>query len=316
MISSNSPGPLKKYYFEEVTVCEMCGDKTMGHIVMGQRLNQSQGFSVKKKTGIAVSVKKCTKCELIYPSPLPIPFDIQDHYGTPPEEYWQPSDFEWQPTYFSSQIAIVKELLPFDIGMKALDIGVGLGKCMRSLNNAGFDAYGFEPSVPFYERAITRMEIDPSHLKLGMIEDMEYPEESFDFITFGAVFEHLYHPAGNLKKALKWLKPDGIIQIEVPSSKHFVSRLINLFYRLTGTNYVTNLSPMHSPFHLYEFGLKSFQEAGKRMNFSIVKHYYDVCSIHPIPSLFDFPVRKYMQWKGSGMQLTVYLKKQAFHPIK
>ncbi len=310
LTNSNSRGQIKKYYFEEVSVCEMCGDQASGHIVMGQRLNQSQGFTAKKKTGIAVSVKKCTKCELIYSSPLPIPFDIQDHYGTPPEEYWQPSDFEWQPTYFARQIAIVKQLLPFTSGMTALDIGAGLGKCMISLQNAEFDTYGFEPSVPFHERAISKMKIDPSRLKLGMIEDMDYEENSFDFITFGAVFEHLYHPANSLRKALKWLRPNGIIQIEVPSSKHFVSRLINLFYNLGGTNYVTNLSPMHSPFHLYEFGLKSFQEAEKKMNFSIVKHHYDVCNIHPIPSLFHFPLRKYMQWTDTGMQLTVYLRKQ------
>jgi hypothetical protein len=30
--------------------------------------------------------------------------------------------------------------------MKALDVGAGLGKCMISLNNAGFDAFGCEPS--------------------------------------------------------------------------------------------------------------------------------------------------------------------------
>ena len=34
---------------------------------------------------------------------------------------------------------------------------------------------------------------------------------------------------------------------------------------MRGTNYVTNISPMHSPFHLYEFGLKSFEELGKKI---------------------------------------------------
>ncbi len=213
-MKSISPGQLKKYLFEEITVCEMCGDQTNGHVVMGQRLNQSQGFSPKKKTGISVSVKKCIKCELIYSSPLPIPFDIQDHYGTPPEEYWRPADFEWQPTYFTRQIAIVKELLPFNTGMTALDIGAGLGKCMLSLKNAKFDTYGFEPSVPFRERAISRMKIDPSRLRLGMIENMEYKEDSFDFITFGAVFEHLYHPAESLTKALKWLRLTGSFKLK------------------------------------------------------------------------------------------------------
>jgi 2-polyprenyl-3-methyl-5-hydroxy-6-metoxy-1,4-benzoquinol methylase len=79
--------------------------------------------------------------------------------------------------------------------MTALDIGAGLGKCMTSLAHAGFDAYGLEPSVPFYERGLSEMKISPERLKLGMIEDIEYEDESFDFMTYGAVFEHLYHPA-------------------------------------------------------------------------------------------------------------------------
>ncbi|HEX2536103.1 MAG TPA: hypothetical protein VHK69_20315, partial [Chitinophagaceae bacterium] len=63
--------PTLRYYFEEVTRCEMCGDSTANHKVLGQRLNQSQGLQPKKKSGISVSVKKCSRCELIYSSPQP-----------------------------------------------------------------------------------------------------------------------------------------------------------------------------------------------------------------------------------------------------
>ena len=301
---------MKKYYFEEITKCEMCGNNTDKHPILGQRLNQSQGLSPKRKTGITVSVKKCSNCDLIYSTPQPIPNNLQDHYGTPPEDYWKPTYFELTPTYFLRQINVVKELLSFEKGMLALDIGAGLGKCMIALNNAGFDAHGFEASIPFYERAISKMNINPDKLKLGMIEEIDYPEHTFDFISFGAVFEHLYHPAKNLEKAFKWLKPGGIIQIEVPSSKHLIAKFINAYFKLCGTNYVTHLSPMHSPFHLYEFGLKSFKELANELNFSIVKHYYDVASISFIPKFLHPIFRKYMEWTNTGMQLTVYLRKQ------
>jgi SAM-dependent methyltransferase len=300
-----------RYYFEEVTNCEMCGDPTSNHIIMGQRLDKSIGYSPKKKTGITISVMKCRKCSLIYSQPMPIPFDIQDHYGTPPEDYWHDSYFKPQPEYFAGQIDQVKRLLLFEKGMSALDIGAGLGKCMISLEKAGFDTYGFEPSKPFYERAVAKMGINPERLKLGMMEDIDYLENSFDFITFGAVLEHLYHPAINLEKAIKWLKPNGIIHIEVPSSKHLIGKIFNLYYRLRGTNYVTNISPMHIPFHLYEYGLNSFNELGKRLNYKIVKHQVDVCDIMMIPKLFHPILRKYMEWTKTGMQLTVYLRKQA-----
>ena len=299
-----------RYFFEEIKECEMCGDSTDTHKILGQRLNQTQGLSPKKRTGISVSIKQCTKCNLIYSSPQPVPFDIQDHYGIPPEAYWKQEYFEINPNYSLNQISNAKELLPYTNGMTALDVGAGLGKCMIALENSGFDAYGFEPSVPFYERAISKMKIKPQKLKLGAIENVAYPQNSFDFITFGAVFEHLYHPAKCLEKAMQWLKPDGIIHIEVPSSKWLISKLINSYFWLRGTNYVTNLSPMHVPFHLYEFDLKSFSFLGERLKYNIEKYKYDVYSIQFIPKIFHTILKKYMKWTNTGMQLTVYLRKE------
>lgn len=301
---------MKKYYFEEITKCEMCGESTNKHKVMGLRLNQSQGLSPKKKTGIAITVCKCLNCGLNYTSPLPIPLDIQDHYGTPAEEYWKPSYFVWSPDYIYNLVVTMKELLPFKKGMKSLDIGAGIGKSMLTLNHMGFDAYGLEPSASFYEKAISKMNIKPDRLKLGMIENAEYEENSFDVITFNAVFEHLYHPASVLEKALKWLKPNGIIQISVPSSKHLIPKFFNFYFWLRGTGYVTNLSPMHSPYHLYEFDLKSFKKLASRLNLTLESYHYDICNIDLIPKIFHPILKKYMEWTDTGMDVTVYLRKK------
>jgi SAM-dependent methyltransferase len=296
------------YKFEKVETCEMCGNETAGHKVIGQRLNQSQGLRPREKEGIAVTVKKCTACGLLYPSYLPIPDDIGDHYGVPPEEYWKPSYFQPEPNYFAREIGLLKRLLPYEAGQKTLDIGAGIGKGMVALQNAGYESYGFEPSVPFRDRAISKMGISEERLKLGMIEQVEYDNASFDFITYGAVFEHLYHPAVSLEKAMRWLKPNGFIHIEVPSADHLIPKLINKYYRLRGTNYVTNISPMHDPFHLYEFTLKSFQDLARRMNFEIVHHQYIVGCIYHVPSFLHPPLRKYMARTNTGMQLIVWLR--------
>jgi ubiquinone/menaquinone biosynthesis C-methylase UbiE len=298
-----------QYFFEEITNCEMCGDDSKNHKILGQRLNKSQGRRPKGKSGITVSVKKCGKCRLIYSSPQPVPFDIQDHYGIPPEEYWRPEYFNLSPEYFHDQIEIAKEKLGFQKGMKSLDVGAGIGKSMIALKNAGFDAYGFEPSAPFYERAVTNMGIDPGRIKLGMVENVDYEESSFDFITFGAVFEHLYHPAAALQKVLKWLKPNGLIHIEVPSSNYLPAKIINMYYRITSTNYVSNISPMHDPFHLYEFSEKSFEELGKKLHFKIDYCQYQVGEILLLPKIFHSFFKWYMRQTKTGMQITIWLKK-------
>lgn len=301
---------MRRYSFKDISNCEMCGSETKNHTVLGQRLNKSQGRSPKKKTGISVSIQRCTSCQLIYSNPLPIPENLQDHYGTPPEDYWGENYFNWSADYFSTEINEAKSLLPFEQGMKALDIGAGIGKAMKSLEFAGFETYGLEPSEPFFQRAIERMNIDPDKLKMGAIEELDYEENTFDFITFGAVFEHLYEPSKCLEKAMKWLKPGGVIQIEVPSSRWLLPKYMNFYFRMIRTNYVTNLSPMHSPFHLYEFDVKSFQALAEKLNFSMVKSRYSVGSIYFFPKFLHALLRWYMKKTNKGMQLTVYLKKK------
>lgn len=298
-----------RYTFNTIETCNLCLSKTSNHKILGKRLNQSQGKNPKRKTGITTTIAQCTTCGLIYSNPQPVPYDIQDHYGVPPEDYWKESYFEVNENYFKGEIAKLEKLMTITPGMKSLDIGAGLGKAMIALSKRGFDTYGFEPSKQFHERAISKMGIPAEKLKLGMIEQMEYEENSFDFISFGAVLEHLYDPGGSIEKAMKWLKPNGIMHIEVPSSRWLINRIVNFYYRLRRTDYVANLSPMHDPYHLYEFDLRSFQAHAKRNNYEIAFHEYYVCQTF-MPKFMDVVLVPYMRWTNKGMQLCIWLRKK------
>jgi len=76
------------YKFLPVDACPMCMATKKESKLLGLRLNCSQGLRPKLNEGIAVSVRRCNYCDLIYPSPLPIPLNLQDHYGIPPADYW------------------------------------------------------------------------------------------------------------------------------------------------------------------------------------------------------------------------------------
>ena len=298
-----------RYYFNYIENCNMCGSKADTHKILGKRLNTSQGKKPKNKIGITTTITKCSDCGLIFANPQPIPFDIQDHYGVLPENYWKKNCFEFNDNYFQHEINILKSLINFKTGMKSLDIGAGLGKTMIALSKARFESYGLEPSKQFYEQAISKMGINPNNLKLEMIEEVEYPENTFDFITFGAVLEHLYDPSDSILKAMKWLKPNGIIHIEVPSSDWLVNKIINLFYKLNRTDYVGNISPMHEPYHLYEFSLKSFQYHSRKYGYELAFYRYYVCETF-MPKLADYILKPYMKKTNSGMQLCVWLRKK------
>lgn len=295
------------YTFYDVEYCNMCKSGSDNRKILGKRLNTSQGLSPGKTTGITVTVCKCKVCGLIYSDPLPIPANLSDHYGTPPDNYWNPDYFTVNKDYFRNEIDTIRNLLGWREGMKSLDIGAGIGKQMLALSRAGFDAYGIEPSDSFYEMAVSHMKIDPAKLNGKMIEEADYPENSFDFISFGAVLEHLYDPSAAIDKALTWLKSDGIIHVEVPSSDWLIHKLINMFYGIKFNGYVGNLSPMHIPYHLYEFSRKSFQYHGVG-KYEIAHSEYYICRTY-LPRYLDFILKPLMRATKTGMQLCVWLRK-------
>ena len=298
----------RRYSFKTIENCNMCGSAGTGHKVLGRRMDRSQGKDPRSKIGLTTTVVRCTECGLIYSNPQPIPYDLQDHYGVPPESYWKEEYFELSDDYFQTEIKRAKELVPFRAGMRSLDIGAGLGKQMLALTKAGYDAFGLEASAQFHERAISRMGIDRSRLRLGGLEDTEYPENEFDLISFGAVLEHLYDPSASIIKAMRWLKPGGVMHIEVPSSDWLIGKFINLYYRLTGTDYVGNLSPMHEPYHLHEFSLRSFELHSNQHGYLIAHHEYYVCQTY-MPAILDPLLKTYMARTNTGMQLCVWLRK-------
>ncbi|MEO7276567.1 MAG: class I SAM-dependent methyltransferase [Sphingomicrobium sp.] len=293
----------RSYTFRTIEHCDMC--RATDFKMLGMRLNATQGLRPKSVSGIGISVKECRACGLIFPDPQPIPASIQDHYGVPPEEYWHDFDFEEDPTYMAEEIAAAKRLLGFRQGMRALDIGVGLGHMMRAMERAGFEAQGIEPSASFHAR------LDQTKVQLATAEDAEFLPNSFDFITFGAVLEHLYSPSLAIERALVWLKPGGVIHVHVPSSKHLIAKLINLFYRLRGTNYITHLSPMHLPYHLYEFDVESFRRNGRLLGYEVAQVDHEVCVVSHVPAPLVPAFRLYMDRTGKGMMFTAYLRKVA-----
>lgn len=297
---------MKKYSFLEIDKCNMCNSQEFSN--KGIRLNQSQGKNPKSKTGITVSIQKCKNCQLIFSNPQPIPNSIDDHYKMDPNKYWNEDYFSLNPAHFQSEIKLIQEILPLSPNQTMLDIGAGLGKTMKAFESAGYEAYGMEPSSSFYEMAIDKMNMDSSKLIHSSLEDANYEKNQFDIISFGAVLEHLYDPNIAISRALNWLKPGGVIHAEIPHSKWLIASLFNWYYKLIGTNYTTHLSPMHQPFHLYEFSEKSFVENGKLNYYRLEKTIFHVGTIG-LPKIIESVLNPIMKWFNKELVMTVYLKK-------
>jgi len=229
-----------------------------------------------------------------------------------PEDYWRPHQLESDASYFVAEVQRFRSMWQGTRTPRALDVGAGLGKAMKALDDQGFDTYGLEPSASFRDLAVSRG-IAEDRIKLAALEDAEYDPQTFDFVTFGAVLEHLHDPAIAIERALGWLAAGGLVQLEVPSSRWLIARLLNGLYRAQGLDYVTNLSPMHPPYHLYEFTVKSFEEHSKRAGYEVAYHRYYAGETF-LPSFADVAAQRLMDATRTGMQLEVWLRARGSSP--
>jgi 2-polyprenyl-3-methyl-5-hydroxy-6-metoxy-1,4-benzoquinol methylase len=287
----------------------MCGDDTKHHELLGQRFNCTQGFNPRSKKGITTSVLRCSKCGLVYNQPMPIPANIGDHYNMDISEYWQKPDDLYSQDHFNDELKIFEKLSgSVKMGMKALDVGSGLGQTVVALTKAGFDTIGIEPSLSFYENAILYSKLPKNRFINNSFEDQKLKDNEYDLITCPNVIEHVYDPGKNILKCIKALKTGGLLYICVPSSNWLKTAIINFFYKLTLSGYVTNTSPMHPPFHLHEFTKKAFYEHAN-------KNQYEVELIRIFPdSIINFPIIKnifmfYTKLLGKGLRMDVWIRK-------
>lgn len=297
------------YHFTTVERCPMCEAPAADFRVRGLRQKGRQGFRPQRQQTISTTIVECPACGLLLSNPRPEPLDISQHYGVPPEDYWRPNYFALDPSYYGDLIATFRRRMGTRAeGARVLDVGSGIGKGLRALAHAGFDAYGLEPGEVFVKKAIELGGIAPERLQLAMVEQADYPDAHFDWIIFSAVLEHVAEPGQVLERVLRWLRPGGLIQAEVPNAGWLIARLIDASYRLRGLPYTTHLSPMHRPYHLYEFRPASFQRHGARVGYRVAEHRFMVCETF-LPRWADPLVVPLMRATDTGMQLEVWLEK-------
>lgn len=297
---------LKDYRFDALTKCPMCGQKA--HF-FGKRLDRSQGLRPEKIGGFEIKLDKCENCQLVYPNPIPVALNVERYGEGITDELWSRRALVDQEN-FIFELTILKTLTDQPLKeLVALDIGFGLGNSLVTLSASFKEVHGLEPFAGLFNRALTTysQRINTTLLKQQSLEEANYADKQFDFIFFEAI-QHLPDLPGGIQKALTWLKPGGILYVEVPSSAYLFHRMINLVYKIRGTRFVMNTSPMHGNFSYYEFSVKSFVEHGKLNGYSVIRN--DVFPCEPplnrwMKKLFVFV----MKLTGTGMQRSIWIQK-------
>jgi 2-polyprenyl-3-methyl-5-hydroxy-6-metoxy-1,4-benzoquinol methylase len=95
-----------------------------------------------------------------------------------------------------------------------LDIGCGNGYFLALCRSRGYDVMGIDVSRWAVRYATTVLKLNVFQ---GELSDIFLPDHQFDVITMFHSMEHTRNPSETLLRIKDWIKPDGILIVEVPN---------------------------------------------------------------------------------------------------
>ncbi|MEK6697996.1 MAG: class I SAM-dependent methyltransferase [Nitrospirota bacterium] len=110
---------------------------------------------------------------------------------------------------------------------RILDIGCGSGKFLLQMKRLGWDAVGIDLDL----KGARLSKAKGLEVYQGILEEMSFPEKSFDVITLIHVIEHLEDPLQTLKESRKYLKKGGKLVIVTPNSDSVGAKYFGINWR-------------------------------------------------------------------------------------
>jgi len=163
------------------------------------------------------TVYKCSSCGLGVLDPKPSPEELaalyRDAYFVGHYDEGMSPGSDAMRKRLSQEGHRINFFRPFKKTGRILDIGCGRGYFLMACRERGFDVQGFDVSE---DGAAYVRETLGIPVKTGMLETA-FEDHSFDVITMWHSLEHTSEPAKYIELARRWLKPDGVLVIDVPN---------------------------------------------------------------------------------------------------
>jgi len=205
---------VRDFKVNEFTACPLCE--------LSQKAHESKNVLKKTltKRWSKSNFVKCNSCGLIFQNPQEQIEKTDTRYG---DDYFK-YELDNQENFFS----LIKHTLDdFDIlkqipvSSTILEIGSATGLFLKYMNDNGHKSTGVELCTKSVEYARKNYGV---YIINDRLENTELEENSFDFIHFSHLIEHLNDPFGFIKKVYSLLKTGGKILITTPNSSGLFSR--------------------------------------------------------------------------------------------
>ncbi len=178
---------------------------------------------------------------------------------------------------YSSHDLILRMLAAEKTPQRILDLGVASGYLGMMLRKNGHYVAGIEKDAEQAAKAMKHYDA----FYVADLESYDFPErQTFDYVLFADILEHLREPEAVLRKALRSLKPNGNIIISVPNMANILIRLGPLFGRFDYTD-----RGLLDKSHIRFYTLKSLKKMVAEIS-------CEICDVVPTPLPFQivFPV--------------------------
>ena len=207
------------------------------------------------------SAMQCNSCGLVYLNPRP---EISEFEAIYPENY-HAFDFaaeDYGIVYKIRSRLEANRLLSWceDLPENAriLDVGCGDGFHLRLLQKYGKKSWQLE-GIDLDKRAVQMAEKAGLKVHLGTIEDLDLPEDTYDFAFMIQTIEHVEKPDAILRAVKRILKPKGKLVIVTDNTD---SIDFGLFKRSYWGGY-------HFPRHWNLFNRKSLTKLAEKVGFEV-----------------------------------------------
>lgn len=199
--------------------------------------------------------RDCTACGFIYLSPRLTDAQLAELYS---DEYFlhdgadcgahASTDYETAAQRGSVKFPeILGHIKRYRPAGRFFEIGCGMGYFLDFARRSGYEVSGIE-----YAALGTKVSREKFGLEVTQSSFEDFPESAatYDVIFMGDVLEHLVDPLAMLKKAVRMLRPGGVVAVEVPAMfNSLTGRLAVAGYRILRTR---KKMPM-PPYHVNEF---------------------------------------------------------------
>ncbi len=243
----------------EDIACNLCGSRD-SVLLYPSSLNtptpSSSDFRCTSSAyGIHPPIVRCRQCGLVYANPRWDSRVVRESYNSVEDPTYL-EEREGRVLTFRRNLEPFQSLVAKDsTTRRLLDVGCYVGVMVELAQEAGWEAWGVEPSTWASEQARKR------GLKVitGTLCEAKLEQGFFDVVTMWDVIEHLTDPAAEIRNVRHVLKPGGVFAI------HTID-IESLFARVMGRKW-----PWLMEMHLFYFSPRTLGKMLEKNGFRVIR---------------------------------------------